>query len=214
MITNEREEGVCMYYIDIEYIEQLAEVFNRTVEENKEAIGSEEENLKLFKMNFIKNFSEDVMFLNDNSGNDNFQVRYADLIIRNMLEQLLEYLYISKNTHLLKEYLGEYIKSDFFEDKYSVIEKTSLLGEKRFVKKREKYFEMARDLGEYESTDKNTITLYGLYKILSEQSHNSYFGSLMNAHQKMREGNAVLGLTLVQVRCVHILIEIVLRDFD
>lgn len=95
-----------MRKIDVSIIETLSKALNIAIQQHKDSLGSDNENLCLFRMNFLKKYSDDVMFLNDLSGNMDFYHRYGYLIMRNMLEQLIEFLYVKKNPHLVDEYLG------------------------------------------------------------------------------------------------------------
>ena len=101
-----------MRKVDVSVIEVLAKALDKTVQEYMQTIGTDQENFNLFRMNFIKKFSDDVMFLNDLSGKSDFYHRYGYLTLRNMLEQLIEYLYVQKNKHLVNEYLGLKIDLD------------------------------------------------------------------------------------------------------
>lgn len=83
-----------MRKVDVSIIEALAKALDGTVQEYMQTIGTDQENFNLFRMNFIKKFSDDVMFLNELSGESDFYHRYGYLILRNMLEQFIEFLYV------------------------------------------------------------------------------------------------------------------------
>ena len=104
-----------MRKIDDSIIAALGEALNKAVRQYMQSAGTAQENLSLLRMNFIKKFGDDVKFLNDLSGNNDFYHRYVYLIMRNMLEQLIEFLYVQKNKHLIDEYLGLKIDIDKLE---------------------------------------------------------------------------------------------------
>ena len=61
-----------MRKVDVSVIEVLAKALDKTVQEYMQTIGTDQENFNLFRMNFIKKFSDDVIFLNDLSGKSDF----------------------------------------------------------------------------------------------------------------------------------------------
>ena len=122
--------------IDVAIIEALTETLNKSIKQYMASLGSDSENTNLFKMNFIKKFSDDVIFLNDLSGNADFYHRYGYLIMRNMLEQLIEFLYVKKNPHLVDEYLGLKIDLNALQTKHSPVEGEHAFGKKRYLKNR------------------------------------------------------------------------------
>ena len=54
-----------MKKIDVAIIEALTETLNKSIKQYMASLGSDSENTNLFKMNFIKKFSDDFIFLND-----------------------------------------------------------------------------------------------------------------------------------------------------
>lgn len=200
-----------MMKLDVSVIEALATVLNIATNEHKLAIGTNEENKYLFRMNFIQKFSSDVIFLNDLSDNDVFYHRHADLIMRNMIEQLIEFLYVSKNEELINEYLGLSINLNELSKK-SVVESEKSFGGERFTEKRTSIAKMAKDLGEYNVT-KGTMTLYDVYAILSEKCHNSYFSSLIDDFNSLSLGVSKSGLTKEHIKLIHIMVACVLMEY-
>ena len=111
-----------MKKVDVSIIEALTKALDNSVQKHMQELGTEQENFNLFRMHFIKKFSDDVMFLNDLSGKKDFYHRYGYLILRNMLEQLIEFLYVQKNKHLVDEYLGLKIDLDALKEKHTPVE--------------------------------------------------------------------------------------------
>ena len=137
--------------IDEEIIEALALAMTSSVQELATSAGTEQEHICWVKMNFIKHFTLDVFFLNDHSEDVNFHQRYGNLILRNVLEQLIEFLYVMKNPHHAEEYLGLTIRLEEIERKNSVVKKEELFGNGRYNKEldgRPTVSEMAKDIGE------------------------------------------------------------------
>ena len=201
--------------IDIEIIEALALAMTSSVQELDTSAGTEQEHICWVKTNFIKNFTSDVFFLNDHSEDVNFPQRYGNLILRNMLEQLIEFLYVMNNPHHAEEYLGLTIRLEEIERKNSVVKKEELFGNGRYNKEldgRPTVSEMAKDIGEKSSGNGN-LTLYKLYQILSEQCHNSYFSSLIDDVNKVYSSLQISGLSENQIRNIHIMSAIVLMEF-
>ena len=60
--------------------------------------------------------------------------RYSNMIIRNMCEQVIEYVYFMKNEELIKQYFGLNIKED--NEEGELFERLRQFGGGRFDKKR------------------------------------------------------------------------------
>ncbi len=201
--------------IDAAIIESLAQAITSSVHELDASAGTDNEHICWVKTNFIKHFTEDVLFLNDHSEDNAFSRRYGNLIIRDMLEQLIEFLYLLKNPHLAKSYLGLTINFEEFNRKQSVIIKEELLGEKRYnqgMDGRPSVAEMAAAIGEKSSGNSN-LTLYKLYKILSEQCHNAYFSSLLDDVNKVNRSVSASGLGEGQISNMLSMIAVVLAEY-
>lgn len=204
-----------MGMIDAALFEALAQAMTLSVHELDASAGTEKEHICWVKTNFIKHFTEDVFFLNDHSEDNTFSRRYGNLIIRDMLEQLIEFLYILKNPYLAKEYLGLTINFEEINRKQSVVKKEELFGEKRFnqgMDGRPSVADMAAAIGEKSSGNGN-LTLYKLYKILSERCHNAYFSSLLDDVNKVHHSIPTGGLSDGQINDVLIMISIVLSEY-
>lgn len=106
-----------------------------------------------------------------------FSNRYIDAIIRNMCEQVIEYLYIMKHQELTPLYFGKNLKEEFDEqeDLFKIIKQT---GQARF-EKRKPVKEMAEDIGECKSDD-DKISLYDIFSVKAELEHNSYFHQIFD----------------------------------
>ena len=201
--------------IDAKIVEALAQAITISVQELDASAGTDKEHICWVKMNFIKHFTEDVFFLNNHSEDETFSRRNGNLIIRNMLEQLIEFLYLLKNPHHAEEYLGLTINFEEFNRKQSIVKKEELFGEKRYNKnknKRPTISEMTQDIGEKSSNNTN-LTLYKLYQILSEQCHNSYFSSLLDDVNKVHHSIPNSGLSDNQIKNIHIMTTVVLTEF-
>lgn len=101
-----------------------------------------------------------------------FSNRYTDAIIRNMCEQVIEYLYIMKHQELIPIYFGKNIKQKY-DEQGELLKELKQTGQARFGK-RKSVKEMAEDIGELESDD-DKISLYDIFSIKAELEHNSYF---------------------------------------
>lgn len=200
-----------MRKVDVSVIEALAKALDKTVQEYMQTIGTDQENFNLFRMNFIKKFSDDVMFLNDLSGKNDFYHRYGYLILRNMLEQFIEFLYVQKKRHLVDEYLGLKIDLDALREKHTPVEGERNFGKKRYTNNRPSVADMAKNIKEYKATV-GTMTLYDTYCVLSERCHNSYFDSLLKDFNSVGTGVPNIGLNEEQITLLNALVTCVLIE--
>ena len=204
-----------MSKIDAAILEALAKAMTLSERELNASAGTESEHICWAKTNFIKHFTKDVFFLNNHSEDDNFPRRYGNLIIRDMLEQLIEFLYLLKNHHLAEEYLGLTINFDEVNRKTSLVNKEKLFGNERYNREsagRPSVADMAKDIGEKRSAD-GSLTLYKLYQILSERCHNAYFHSLLDDINKVNSSIPASGLDGGQINAILIMATIVLTEY-
>lgn len=201
-----------MSKIDVAILEAMAAAINASAQKYSDAIGTGQENGYLIKMNFIKQFAEDVYFLNDHSEYEGFSRRYGNLIIRDMLEQLIEFLYLQKKPDLSDEYLGLKIDLEALDRKTSIVKKEEMFGDKRYLNGRPSVSEMAKEIDEKKTGD-GRLTLYKLYQILSEHCHNSYFSSFLDDINKPDSGVSTRGLSDSQMHDLHIMILYVLEEY-
>ena len=201
-----------MKKVDVAVIEALTETLNKSIQQYRTSMGSEAENINLFKMNFIKKFSDDVVFLNDLSGDAEFYHRYGYLIMRNMLEQLIEFLYVKKNPCLIDEYLGLKIDLSALQTKHSPVEGERAFGKKRYIESRPQISEMAKDIGELKAAD-GALSLYDVYCILSEKCHNSYFDSLLKDFNSAGFGMPIIGLTDEHMTLLYAMTAVVFAEY-
>lgn len=201
-----------MRKIDNTKIAALSKSLDKSVQQYMRALGTDYGNINLFRMNFIKKFLDDVMFLNGLSGNNDFYHRYGYLIIRNMLEQLIEFLYIQKNKHLVDEYLGLKINLDTLKGKHTPVEGERLFGQKRYIKNRPSIANMSMCIEEKQNTF-GSMTLYEAYCVLSERCHNSFFDSLLKDYNAISNGVPDIGLNEEQITFVDAIIARVLLEY-
>lgn len=64
------------------------------------------------------------------------------------------------------------------------------------------------------ATQENCLTLYDVFTVLSDRTHNSYFSSLLDDFAKEFSDDHYIGLTVEQARYLNILIIVVLMTFD
>lgn len=145
------------------------------------------------KISFSENLLDDVYFLINLSGQPFFKARHANLILRDMLEQVIEFIYLMKHPELIKDYLGDNIDIDKlnFQDSISAMHE---LGSKRFPKGRTSVSKMAQDIGE-KGTFQDRLSLYKIYEILSEECHNSYFFAAMDDIEIIETKEQISALT-------------------
>lgn len=152
---------------------------------------------EFLKISFSENFLNDIEFLNEMSGTPNFKVRYANMIIRDVLEQVIEFIYLLEYPELIEQFMGGNIETDDFdEDKF--IEEYLQFGGKRYAGGRKRISEMASSINEKVSVN-DTLSLYDIYRILSEQCHNSYFLSNLDDIDEVETGKKTVALTCEQL---------------
>lgn len=139
-----------------------------------------QEMLSLWVSNCLIEDIDTILCLKDSG----FSNRYIDAIIRNMCEQVIEYLYIMKHQELIPIYFGENLKEkyDEQEDSFKVFKQT---GQERFGK-RKSVKEMAVDVGEYKSND-DKISLYDIFSVKAELEHNSYFHQIFDIIEEIED---------------------------
>ncbi len=108
--------------------------------------------------------------------NNGFSERYTDCIIRNMCEQVIEYIYTMNHSELIQEYFGGNINEKWSgTNLFKGLKRT---GRVRF-KERKSVSEMSVDIGEKTSNDEK-ISLYDIYSVKAEYEHHSYFHHMLN----------------------------------
>lgn len=145
------------------------------------------------KISFSENLLDDVYFLITLSGQPFFKVRHANFILRDMLEQVIEFIYLMKHPELIKDYLGDSINTDKLNSQ-DPINAMHALGSKRFRNGRTSVSKMAGDIGE-KRTFQDRLSLYKMYELLSEECHNSYFFAVMDDIDSIETKKEVTALT-------------------
>ena len=97
---------------------------------------------EFLKISCSENFLDDIEFLNEMSGTPNFKVRYANMIIRDVLEQVIEFIYLLKYPELIEQFMGGNIETDDF-DEDKLIEEYLQFGGKPYAGGRKRISEMA-----------------------------------------------------------------------
>jgi len=198
--------------IDENMIQALTKAFEVACEDYLNAYGTDCENYYLFRMNFVKKIAEDVSFLNSIGNTDNFYHRYANFVIRNMSEQLIEFCYLNKHPKLIKEYLGLKIKLDKFDRPHTPLQGARWFGKLRFKKRRKDVDEMAKDIGEYVHSD-GSLSLYDIFAIYSESCHNSYFDAFLDDISEINSDAPTTGLSDEHISAIYALILCVIEEF-
>lgn len=173
---------------------------------------------EFFSINTSERFLQDVNMskkLIFNLSNYSQNVRYIDMLIRNMCEQVIEYIYIMRNPQLIEEYFN----FDFSEncdnmDYYKLLNKTNF---KRFSAGRESISKMAKQIGEKNNAP-DEICLYNIYIDKSAMMHNSYFNSifLINIDDDVTEEyrNEIQGSILLNLMYITYIIGAFLNEYN
>lgn len=160
--------------------------------------------VEFIKINFSDNLMEDAELLNTLSGNSLFKVRHAHMIMRDMLEQVIEFIYLMKHPETIADYLGANVDTNSISDS-DPIRGFHKLGNERYIDGRKSVSEMAKDIGEKKSSPA-CPALYEMYQLLSEECHNSYFFASLNDAEEAETGKEVLALTEDQAQNLMIII--------
>ena len=128
------------------------------------------------KYSFSEHLLEDIDFLQMLSNCENLKTRYAYIILRGMVEQVIEFGYLMRHTELIPEFMGSKIDSNKINKNSNnkIIKSVHKMGSERYSEGRASVSKMADEIGEKRSNG-NQMSLYEIYQILSEECHNSYF---------------------------------------
>lgn len=186
------------------FFEDLGNEISHTNQQLLDSMGGKDDflcSVECFKIVFSENLLDDVKFSYKSSGQSLFKARHADIILRDMLEQVIEFIYHMKHTELITDYMGFNIDTTKLNT-CNPIEGIRKLGSKRFSGGRKSVSEMAQNIDEKRSSQ-NDISLYELYQILSEKCHNSYFFTNLDDCEEIETGKKPLALTEEQVKCIE-----------
>lgn len=203
-----------MYYnIKKDIFQSFKQKVTVTKAEYEKAVKEGINSIPFLKLSFSENFIQDIEFLNQMSGNSMFHTRYANVIIRDILEQTIEFIYLLKNPQFIDDYMGLNIDLSVLEQKHSPVDGLSLFGKKRFSEKRATVKKMAENIDEAASTE-TYLSLYDMYSILSEKCHNSYYNSLMDDIDMAKNEESIIALTEEQVTYLILITERILKIYQ
>lgn len=156
------------------------------------------------KILFSDTLLEDVDFLNTLSGQPIFKVRYAQMILRDMLEQVIEFIFLMKHPDMIPQYLGDNINSNapFGSNPVNELQK---MASGRYADGRKTVSEMAKDINEKKSSP-GRPALYEIYRLLSEECHNSYFFARLDDFKEARDHSEILALSEDQAQHLVIIV--------
>lgn len=203
------------------YKANIAEIEKEIVETNKKLLedyngNGSVDSIKLFKIVHSASMLDDAYFLNECSGNPSFLKRHANAIIRTMVEQTIEFAYLQQHQSEIDEFFGSEDVIKNLENEIDINNLNSLsietiiraykkFGSERAITKRKKLIEMAQAIGE---ADINQPTLYNLYRILSEETHNFYYCSALDMAGMIDDNNdPIVALTVVQAGLLKIIMD-------
>lgn len=189
-------EGLCGEIVTINKA-----LIDRVIESGDSILYSPE----YIKFSFSNHLLEDINYLTTLSGKEIFKPRYAYMILRDMVEQVIEFIYLMKHPDLIAEFMGALIDNNTITTN-TPVKSTHRLGNERYSGGRKSVSEMARDIGEKGVSEKQPA-LYDVYQILSEECHNSYFFSNLDNLGEKERGEEKLALTEEQALYLMIIIE-------
>ena len=195
------------YQIKNEIYKALEEEITMTNQQLLKSLQGKEEILntaEFIKISFSESLLEDIEFLNSLSGKPIFKIRHAYMVLRDMLEQVIEFIFLMKHPDMISDYLGLNIY-DNSEKSFDPIKEIHKIGSERFKDGRKLVSAMAKDIGEKESSS-NRMTLYDMYQLLSEACHNSYFFAGLDVIETVETGKEFVALSEAQVQHLMIII--------
>ena len=176
--------------------------------DNGKVVNNSLTSVEFLKILFLSNIREDVEFL---SRTENLKVRYGNLIIRNMVEQLIEFKYLIKHPELIEDYMGNNIQINVDTTTTNEVNTLLKMGQGRFTNKRKHISEMAKDINE-DLSDVD-LSLYDIYRILSDFGHNSYYFSCLDDVDEVEGKVPVRGIQEYQKSFLDIIIDKFIQTF-
>lgn len=161
--------------------------------------------VEFIKILYSDNLLEDIELINKMSGNELFKLRHANIIMRDMLEQVIEFIYLMKHPEIISEYFGANVDTSKISSN-NPLKGMHKLGNERFVSGRKTVSAMAQEINEKKSNT-NQLALYELYQLLSEECHNSYFFASLDGCEEVATGTEILPLSEYQVQNIVIIID-------
>lgn len=129
---------------------------------------------QFFKLTYASMLCEDINFFLMTKENSFITKRHAECVLRNLVEQVIEFKYLIKNPAMREEFAGK----DDYTSTGNPVEDLCQLNSGRFKSGRTSVSQMAKDLNEKNDTDEK-LSLYSIYRILSEQMHNANFHEML-----------------------------------
>ncbi len=199
--------------------EDVLSSMEKEIQENNQFLLQKLENgvntlgtIEFIKIAFSENLLDDIKFLNELSGKDIFKIRHASIIIRDLLEQVIEFIFLMKNPEVIDDYIGSNINIDEIDSQRNPVDGLSYFGKKRYKTDRKSISQMADDINQKNTTN-NRLSLYDIYRILSEQCHNSYFNSILDDVGEVETGERDHALTEDQATYIIIIIDEFLKAY-
>lgn len=176
--------------LDFEFIDSIIEIIT---EKNKQIF--EDYNNEKFTLNSIEMLS---FLYSSNLQRDlevmkalfeaEYETRYLIMLLRNMCEHVIEYLYLSNDVQRINHYMNPMKLDDdaYMERLQERIEESSnfietqktILSLRYEGEKKPSVHFMAKDIGEAEDTE-DKLSLYSIFGLLSNYTHNSYYEDFM-----------------------------------
>lgn len=176
------------------------EIFNTNKKICEELRNPEVFNSGLLKIVFSEYLIDDaflIISLYEMNEDIKTKNRNVKLMIRNMLEQIIEFLFLLKKPNFIKQFFGKDIDIKSFELE-EFIDSFHQIGRKRYYNGRYSIAKMAQCVGEIWSRE-DRPSLYEIYKILSEECHNSYFFSTLDKANEFETGKKGFALKDMEV---------------
>jgi hypothetical protein len=170
-----------------------------------ESEGSQLNSIESLKISFSNKLLEDIELLDTLSGNNIFKIRHADLIIRNMFEQVIEFKYMIENPDATNEFLGDNINLKEIEANDDPVDALLEFGQRRYST-HHKYISLMAQKITQNDTSGDGLPLYELYRILSEQCHNSYYMSEMDDIEECETMEETIALTNNHINFIKVII--------
>jgi hypothetical protein len=136
--------------------------------------------------------------------------RYINYILRGLVEQVIEYKYLSSNENLIQEYFGSKINNEDESGIFNPVKELKKLGGDRFDNGRERIRKMAKSIGQ-DLSDDNSLSLYDIFCITSEEVHNSYFQGYLDRFEDKEDEET---FTRFHIIMLYRIIDEFLKTYD
>ncbi|MBE6095232.1 MAG: hypothetical protein E7199_07170 [Schwartzia succinivorans] len=147
--------------------------------------------IDFIKATFVEKILNDLRFLVSIQKCREFKIRYENILLRSIVEQIIKFAYMVKHPDIISDFVGMKIDTDSQgfectddEQPSQILYKLKQLGQLRG--KMIDVSAMAIKIGEKDSDHReDRLSLYDIYGLLSDEMHNSYYKSILDDAEEL-----------------------------